>query len=49
MESRIIGQLLAGFAVKLAGAALALYVAAQVYGYVTHVFSATSALSKALG
>jgi hypothetical protein len=48
MESRIIGQLLAGFAVKAAGAALALYIAAQVYGYVTHVFGAASALSAAL-
>jgi hypothetical protein len=48
MESRIIGQLLTGFAVRLAGAALALYVAAQVAGYVTHVFGAASALSAAL-
>jgi len=48
MESRIIGQLLTGFAVKLAGAALALYVAAQVAGYVHHVFAAGSALSNAL-
>jgi hypothetical protein len=49
MESRIIGQLISGFAVKAIGAGLALYVAAQVYGYVSHVFAAGSALSKALG
>ena len=49
MDSRTIGQLISGFAIKAIGAGLALYVAAQVYGYVSHVFGAASALSKALG
>lgn len=35
---RIIGQLISGFAVRAAGALLALYVAAEVAGYVSHVF-----------
>lgn len=46
---RIIGQVFSGFMVKLYAAAMALYVASCVYGYVTHVFGAGSALSKALG
>lgn len=49
MESRIIGQLLAGFAVKLAGAALAIYVACEVGAYVTHVFSAVNSGLSVLG
>lgn len=48
MDSRIIGQLLSGFAVKAAGAALAIYVAVQVADYVTHVFSAVNAGMAAL-
>jgi hypothetical protein len=49
MESRILGRLIQSAVVYIGGAALALYVASYVYGYVTHVFGAASALSKALG
>jgi hypothetical protein len=49
MDSRTIGTLISGFAVKAIGAGLAIYVAAQVYGYVSHVFGAAGAISKALG
>jgi hypothetical protein len=49
LESRIIGQLIQSAFIYIGGAALALYVAAEVAGYVTHVFAAGSALSKALG
>ena len=49
MESRIIGQLLSGFAVRLAGAALAIYVACEVGGYVAHVFGAVNNGLSVLG
>jgi uncharacterized membrane protein YuzA (DUF378 family) len=49
MDSRTVAQLLSGFAVKAAGAALAIYIGVQAYDYVVHVFGAASALSKALG
>jgi hypothetical protein len=42
MDSRTIGQLISGFAVKAIAAGLAIYVAVTVAHYVTHVFSAVN-------
>lgn len=47
--ARIIGQLISGYAVKLAAIGAALYVAASVYSYVSAVFGAGSVIVTALG
>jgi hypothetical protein len=49
MDSRTIGQLISGFAVKAMAAALALYVASEVAAYVTHVFGAVNSGLSVLG
>lgn len=42
MDSRTIGQLIGGFAVKAIAIGFALYVALTVGGYVYHVFTAVN-------
>lgn len=43
MDSRTIGQLIGGFAVKAAAVGFAIFVASTVGGYVYHVFTAVDA------
>lgn len=45
---RIIGSLIAAAAVRIAGAALALYIGMEAYAFVSEVFGATSAIQAAL-
>jgi hypothetical protein len=43
MDSRTIGQLIGGFAVKAIAAGFAIYVAVTAWSYVSHVFATVDA------
>lgn len=49
MDSRTIGQLIGGFAVKAIAVGLAIYVATTVGGYVYHVFTAVNVAMNTVG